>query len=244
MSAAPRRISASPRAKSSCSAAHARTGSACSPRRARICIADHSDYLALLRKLRASCRASKRSSSAAASASTTCWPIPHDTFFKELVRYHISGQLKVAPEHVSDAVLRVDGQAARTASISSFVEKYNRAQRAGGHEPVRGALSHVLAPGLHDAGGRRAGRISARYRPPARAGAGLLSHALDALDRHVLHRPRSRGRWSRSISPKILHEKAMQRALMQYRRPQNYFLVREALQKAGLDPDRYRLRPQ
>ena len=34
-----------------------------------------------------------------------------DTFFRELVQYHISGQLKVAPEHVSDAVLRPDGQA-------------------------------------------------------------------------------------------------------------------------------------
>ena len=35
---------------------------------------------------------------------------PDDTFFRELVQYHISGQLKVAPEHVSDKVLDTMGK--------------------------------------------------------------------------------------------------------------------------------------
>ena len=46
-----------------------------------------------------------------------------DTFFKELVQYHISGQLKVAPEHVSDAVLSRMGKP-RNAVYNQFVDKY------------------------------------------------------------------------------------------------------------------------
>ena len=78
-SAARRRISASPRAKSSCSAAHARGGSACSPRRARISSPTTRTIWRCCASS-ASCRTSKRSSSAAASASITCWPIPPTRF--------------------------------------------------------------------------------------------------------------------------------------------------------------------
>ena len=54
-------------------------------------------------------------------------------------------------------------------------------------QAVRRALPHVVPPRLHDAGGRKAGRIPARYQPRARAGAGFLSHAVHALYCHVLY---------------------------------------------------------
>ncbi|MFR4145509.1 MAG: hypothetical protein ACLT1J_03650 [Mediterraneibacter gnavus] len=41
---------------------------------------------------------------------TICWRIADDTFLKELCEYHVSGQLKVAPEHVSDPVLSMMGK--------------------------------------------------------------------------------------------------------------------------------------
>ena len=127
---------------------------------------------------------------------------PSDTFFKELVRYHISGQLKVAPEHVSDQVLRVMGKPPH-AVYQQFVDEIQKDQRAGGHEAVRRALPHVVPPRLHDAGGRKAGRIPARYRPRAGAGAGFLSHAVARSPPSCTIPALTPGRWSRSTCPKI-----------------------------------------
>ena len=69
-------------------------------------IADHTDYLSLLRKLR-KLPGVKKVFIRSGIRFDYLLADPSDTFFKELVRYHISGQLKVAPEHVSDQVLRV-----------------------------------------------------------------------------------------------------------------------------------------
>ena len=77
----------------------------------------------------ASSPGSKRCSSAAASASTICWRTRRTPFFRELVQYHVSGQLKVAPEHVSDAVLARMGKP-RNAVYNRFVEKYFAAEPA------------------------------------------------------------------------------------------------------------------
>ena len=151
-------------------------------------IADHTDYLSLLRKLR-KLPGVKKVFIRSGIRFDYLLADPSDTFFKELVRYHISGQLKVAPEHVSDQVLRVMGKppACRLPAVCGEIQKD---QRAGGHEAVRRALPHVVPPRLHDGRGCKAGRIPARYQPRAGAGAGFLSHAVHALYCHVLYRPR------------------------------------------------------
>lgn len=87
-------------------------------------IADHTDYLSLLRKLR-KLPGVKKVFIRSGIRFDYLLADPSDTFFKELVRYHISGQLKVAPEHVSDQVLRVMGKPPH-AVYQQFVEKYKR----------------------------------------------------------------------------------------------------------------------
>lgn len=112
-----------PACKSSSSAARARQDSACSPPLQNL-IADHTDYLSLLRKLRR-LPGVKKVFIRSGIRFDYLLADPSDTFFKELVRYHISGQLKVAPEHVSDQVLRVMGKPPH-AVYQQFVEKYKR----------------------------------------------------------------------------------------------------------------------
>ena len=68
-----------------------------------------------------------------------------------------------------------------------------------------------------------------RSRLHAGAGAGFLSDAVHTVYLYVLYRDVIRGRWNRSMCRTIPHEKAMQRALIQYRNPKNYDLVLEAL---------------
>ncbi|OLA35628.1 MAG: YgiQ family radical SAM protein [Firmicutes bacterium CAG:110_56_8] len=84
--------------------------------------ADHSDYVALLRKLR-KLPGVKKVFVRSGIRFDYLLADKKDTFFRELVQYHISGQLKVAPEHVSDAVLARMGKP-RNAVYNRFVEKY------------------------------------------------------------------------------------------------------------------------
>jgi uncharacterized radical SAM protein YgiQ len=150
-------------------------------------VADHSDYLSLLRKLRR-LPGVKKVFIRSGIRFDYLLADKNDAFFRELVKYHISGQLKVAPEHVSDEVLAVMGKPRHSVYLR-FLEKYEALNREAGKKAVRRAVPHVLAPRLHDGRGRQARGIPARHGPQPRAGAGLLPHALDALDRHVLHGP-------------------------------------------------------
>ena len=84
--------------------------------------ADHSDYVALLRKLR-KIPGVKKVFVRSGIRFDYLLADSKDTFFRELVQYHISGQLKVAPEHVSDAVLCRMGKP-RNAVYNRFVDKY------------------------------------------------------------------------------------------------------------------------
>ena len=74
---------------------------------------DHSDYLELLRKLRA-LPGVKKVFIRSGIRFDYLMADPDDTFFRELVEYHVSGQLKVAPEHISDAVLEKLGKPERS----------------------------------------------------------------------------------------------------------------------------------
>lgn len=94
------------------------------PKPCKNLIADHSDYLALLRKLRA-IPGVKKVFIRSGIRFDYLLADQDDTFFKELVKYHVSGQLKVAPEHIADPVLEKMGKPPR-AVYDKFLAKYKR----------------------------------------------------------------------------------------------------------------------
>ena len=193
-------------------------------------IADHSDYVALLRKLRklpgvkkVFIRSGIRFDYLLADRS--------ETFFRELVRYHISGQLKVAPEHVSDHVLEKMGKP-RHAVYLQFLEKYKKINEQehmkqfvvpylmSSHPGCTLRDAVELAEYLRDTG-HEPEQVQDFYPTPSTLSTVMYYTGLD---------PRT---MEKVYVPKNPHEKAMQRALMQYRNPANYALVKEALVKAG-----------
>ena len=200
------------------------------PTPCRNLIADHSDYLALLRKLRA-IPGVKKVFIRSGIRFDYVLADPSDVFFKELVRYHISGQLKVAPEHVSDAVLEKMGKPKHSVYLR-FAEKYaqlNQQERMNQFLVPYLMSSHpgctmkdavALAEYLRDIS-HQPEQVQDFYPTPSTLSTVMYYTGLDPRTMQPVY------------VPKDPREKAMQRALMQYRRPQNYFLVREALQKAG-----------
>lgn len=191
---------------------------------------DHRDYLELLRKLRALpgvkkvfVRSGIRFDYLLADAD--------DTFFRELVEYHISGQLKVAPEHISDAVLKRMGKP-ENGIYQRFIRKYKALnQELGKNQFVVPYLmsSHPgstlkeaieLAEYLRDLG-YMPEQVQDFYPTPSTFSTVMYYTGLDPRDMKPVYVCRNP------------HEKAMQRALIQYRNPKNYDLVYEALTKAG-----------
>ena len=192
--------------------------------------ADHSDYLALLRKLR-ELPGVKKVFIRSGIRFDYLLADPDDTFFKELVEHHISGQLKVAPEHISDAVLTRMGKPAN-AVYEQFVAKYKKMnQKLGKNQFLVPYLmsSHPgstlkeaieLAEYLRDLG-YMPEQVQDFYPTPSTISTVMYYTGLDPRDMKPVYVCRNP------------HEKAMQRALIQYRNPKNYDLVYEALTTAG-----------
>ena len=192
--------------------------------------ADHSDYLALLRKLRA-LPGVKKVFIRSGIRFDYLLADPDDTFFRELVQYHISGQLKVAPEHISDAVLRRMGKP-ENAVYERFVAKYKRLNRElskdqflvpylmSSHPGSTLKEAVELAEYLRDLG-YMPEQVQDFYPTPSTISTVMYYTGLDPRDMKPVYVCRNP------------HEKAMQRALIQYRNPKNYDLVYEALTKAG-----------
>ena len=190
----------------------------------------HSDYLELLRKLR-SLPGVKKVFIRSGIRFDYLMADADDTFFRELVEYHISGQLKVAPEHISNAVLKRMGKP-ENAVYRRFLEKYKRLNRElGKNQFVVPYLmsSHPgstlkeaveLAEYLRDLG-YMPEQVQDFYPTPSTFSTVMYYTGLDPRDGKPVYVCRNP------------HEKAMQRALIQYRNPKNYELVREALVKAG-----------
>lgn len=191
---------------------------------------DHSDYLSLLRKLRELPRVKK----VFIRSGIRFDYLVHDTddtFFYELCKYHVSGQLKVAPEHISDAVLRRMGKP-ENAVYERFLAKYKRInEQLGLKQYVVPYLmsSHpgstlkeavALAEYLRDLG-YMPEQVQDFYPTPSTISTCMYYTGLDPRDLKPVY------------VPKTPHEKAMQRALIQYRNPKNYELVYEALVAAG-----------
>jgi uncharacterized radical SAM protein YgiQ len=192
--------------------------------------ADHRDYLELLGKLRrlpgvkkVFIRSGIRFDYLLADKSRQ--------FLKELCQYHVSGQLKVAPEHVSDSVLKSMGKPEH-AVYRQFVREYEDMNRRLGKDqylvpylmsshPGSGLKEAVeLAEYLRDLG-YMPEQVQDFYPTPSTLSTCMYYTGLDPRTMEPVYVP---------LSP---HEKAMQRALIQYRDPKNYELVVEALRKAG-----------
>ena len=187
---------------------------------------DHKDYLSLLRKLRELPKVKK-----VFVRSGIRFDYKDDTFFKELVKYHISGQLKVAPEHISDKVLSYMGKP-QNCVYESFITKYKKLnEKEGKNQFVVPYLmsSHPgsdmteavkLAEYLRDIG-YNPQQVQDFYPTPSTMSTVMYYTGVDPRTMKPVY------------VPKNPHEKAMQRALMQYRNPANYDLVKEALHIAG-----------
>ena len=193
-------------------------------------IADHSDYLSLLRKLRA-LPGVKKVFIRSGIRFDYLLADRDDSFFRELVKHHVSGQLKVAPEHISDRVLRLMGKPDNDV-YERFLDKYFRLCRQEGKEQyvvpylmsshpgstLKEAIE--LAEYLHRHH-LNPEQVSDFYPTPSTISTVMYYTGLD---------PRTMQPVYVATNP---HEKAMQRALIQYRSPKNYDLVHEALVKAG-----------
>ncbi len=192
--------------------------------------ADHKDYLELLGKLRrlpgvkkVFIRSGIRFDYLLADKSRQ--------FLKELCQYHISGQLKVAPEHVSDPVLRRMGKPEHSV-YRQFVKEYGEMNRRLGKDQYLVPYLMSSHPGstlkeavelaeyLRDLG-YMPEQVQDFYPTPSTISTCMYYTGLDPRTMEPVYVP---------VSP---HEKAMQRALIQYRDPENYELVTEALNKAG-----------
>ena len=192
--------------------------------------ADHSDYLALLRKLRA-LPGVKKVFIRSGIRFDYLLADKDDTFFKELVEHHVSGQLKVAPEHISDAVLSKMGKPENKV-YQRFVKKYYQMNDSlckkqylvpylmSSHPGSTLKEAIELAVYLRDLG-YMPEQVQDFYPTPSTISTVMYYTGID---------PRNGEKVYVCKNP---HEKAMQRALIQYRNPKNYELVYEALQKAG-----------
>ncbi len=191
---------------------------------------DHSDYLSLLRKLR-NLPNVKKVFIRSGIRFDYLVSDRDDTFFQELCEHHVSGQLKVAPEHISDSVLALMGKPENSV-YTEFVSRYKRVnERLGKKQFVVPYLisSHpgstlneaiALAEYLRDLG-YMPEQVQDFYPTPSTISTCMYYTGLD---------PRT---MKEVYVPKSPHEKAMQRALIQYRNPKNYELVLEALVKAN-----------
>jgi uncharacterized radical SAM protein YgiQ len=190
---------------------------------------DHSDYLKLLRKLR-NLPNVKKVFIRSGIRFDYLMADKDDQFLEELCEHHVSGQLKVAPEHISDSVLSLMGKP-ENAVYEKFQERYKRTnQRLGKNQFIVPYLisSHPgstlkeaveLAEYLRDLG-YMPEQVQDFYPTPSTISTCMYYTGLDPRTLQEVYVPKSP------------HEKAMQRALIQYRNPKNYELVVEALKKA------------
>ena len=191
---------------------------------------DHTDYVSLLRKLRALPKVKKVF---VRSGIRFDYLIndKDETFFRELVKYHVSGQLKVAPEHISDGVLRMMGKP-QNSVYRRFVKRYkelNEEMHLNQYLVPYLMSSHPgstlqdavkLAEYLRDLG-YMPEQVQDFYPTPSTISTCMYYTGLDPRTMKPVYVARDP------------HEKAMQRALIQYRDPKNYDLVTEALIKAN-----------
>lgn len=190
--------------------------------------ADHRDYVDLLRKLR-KLPGVKKVFIRSGIRFDYVLADRDGTFMNELCRHHISGQLRVAPEHVSDNVLRLMGKP-KNSVYERFRKQFNAVNGKIGKKQYIVPYLMSSHPGstLKDAIelaeyvrdiGYMPEQVQDFYPTPSTISTCMYYTGVD---------PRNMKPVYVAVNP---HEKAMQRALIQYRAPENYELVREALIK-------------
>ena len=156
---------------------------------------------------------------------------PSDEFLEELVRHHIGGQLRLAPEHVSDNVLAIMGKPKRDV-YDAFCRRFEKMTKRCGleqyvvpylissHPGSTMADAVELAEAVRDMG-YMPEQVQDFYPTPSTMATCMYYTGVDPRNLKPVYIARDQ------------HEKAMQRALIQYRKPENWHLVREALRVAG-----------
>jgi len=191
---------------------------------------DHMDYLTLLRKL-ATIKGVKKVFVRSGIRFDYMVLDKNGEFFAELVKNHISGQLKVAPEHCSDSVLSYMGKP-DNATFEKFTEKYKRLNARYGKNQFLVPYLMAAHPGstVDDSirlaeylnkQGRQPEQVQLFYPTPGTISTCMYFTGIDPMTMEPVFIPRSQ------------KEKTIQRALMQWKRPNNYELVRRALIEAG-----------
>lgn len=187
---------------------------------------DHTDYISLLRKLRKIDGVKKVFVRSGIRFDYVCADKSKD-FLKELCKYHISGQLRVAPEHVSDEVLKLMGKP-ENSIYNRFLDDYGRVNKLTGKEQY--AVPYLMSshPGstlksaielaeyIRDLG-YIPEQVQDFYPTPSTASTCMYYTGVNPVDMKAVY------------VPKDHKEKAMQRALIQFRKPENYELVKKAL---------------
>jgi uncharacterized radical SAM protein YgiQ len=198
------------------------------PRPCKNLVVDHSDYVNLLRKLR-SLPGVKKVFVRSGVRFDYALEDRDDTFIRELCQYHISGQLRVAPEHVSDNVLRLMGKP-QNSVYDAFVKKCMKINKKTGKDQYLVPYLMSSHPGstlkeaielaeyVRDIG-YMPEQVQDFYPTPSTISTCMYYTGVDPRTMEPVYVPRDP------------HEKAMQRALIQYRDPKNYDLVKEALLK-------------
>ena len=192
--------------------------------------ADHKDYVLLLRKLRdipgvkkVFVRSGVRFDYVLADSDKT--------FLRELVKYHVSGQLRVAPEHVSDQVLHYMGKPSHQVYLR-FLEEFDKADKQAqkdqyaipyfmsSHPGCTMKEAVKLAEYVRDLG-YTPEQVQDFYPTPSTLSTCMYYTGIHPITKEKVY------------VPKNPHEKAIQRALMQYKNPANRELVLEGLKMAG-----------
>lgn len=191
---------------------------------------DHKDYIKLLHELM-DIKGVKKVFIRSGIRFDYCMADSDDTFIKELCENHISGQLRVAPEHISDNVLKRMGKPENKV-YEAFLKRYERINNKTGKQQyvvpylmsshpgstMKEAIE--LAEYIRDLG----------YMPEQVQDFYPTPSTLSTCMYYTGYDPRT---MEKVYTPVTYHEKAMQRALIQYRNPENYELVKEALIKNG-----------
>lgn len=193
--------------------------------------ADHKDYIILLRKLRNLPKVKKVFIRSGIRFDYLLADRNKEEFLRELCKYHVSGQLKVAPEHVSDPVLKMMGKPSNEI-FQQFSSEYKKMNEKLGlkqylvpylmssHPGCDMKEAVRLAEFVRDLG-YMPEQVQDFYPTPSTISTCMYYTGIDPRTKEAVY------------VPKNPHEKEMQRALIQYRDPQNYDLIREALHKAG-----------
>ena len=193
--------------------------------------ADHRDYTALLKKLRMLPGVKKVFVRSGIRFDYVLFD-KSDDFLKELCGYHISGQLRVAPEHVSDRVLKLMGKP-DSSVYRKFCERFQRINKSCGTEKqylVPYLISSHPGSKLEDAIALAEAVRDMGYMPEQVQDFYPTPFTLSTCMYYTGLDPRTMEPVYTAEDPA---EKNMQRALIQYRKPENYHLVREALIRAG-----------